>query len=171
MEYSKAGLPEDDVGRVACNIRRGHHGNADIGGVQRGRVIDAVAHETHDVSSTLQSKNDAVLLRRRDPREYRCLLRQMTEGRVVDPRDVIAGHDPLIVEGDASADVARDAFVVARQNLDRNAVTLELRQHVRDVGQHGIGEADEARQHQVGFIVARVRRARLEPAIGDRQNA
>ena len=139
--------------------------------MERGRVIDAVAHESDDVASTLQREDDPVLLRWRDPREHRRLLRQMTEGRVVDPGDVVAGDDLLLVERDGSADVTRDTFVVAGQNLHRDAVALELRQHVSDVRQDGVGEADEARQHEIGLIVARVGGARLQPAVGDRQDA
>jgi hypothetical protein len=95
----------------------------------------------------------------------------MTEGRVVNPCDVVACHDLLLVKRDGSADVTRDAFVVASQNLHGDAVALELRQHVSDVRQDGVCEADEARQHEIGFIVARVGNACIQPAVSDRQDA
>ena len=53
------------------------------------------------MAATLQRENDPVLLRRRDAREDRRLLRQMAERRVVDPGDLVAGDDLLIVEPDA----------------------------------------------------------------------
>ena len=139
--------------------------------MQGGRVIDAVAHESHHVPSPLQREKDPVLLRWRDAREHGRLLRQVTERRVVDPCEVIARHDLLLIEPDGSADVTRDPFVVASQDFDCNAVALEVRQHPGDVRQDGIGEADEARQHEIGLVVARIGGARLQPAVGDRQDA
>ena len=152
----RLGCLEDDVGRVARDIGGRHHRNADIGRVQRGRVVDAVAHVSDDVSASLERENDPVLLRRRDAREHRRLLREMAERRVVDPRDVLAGHDLLIVQPMRSADVTGDQLVIARQDLDGDAVALELRQHLADIREDRIGEADEAGQHEIGLVVARV---------------
>ncbi len=70
-----------------------------------------------------------------------------------------------------SADVTRDQLVVAGQDLHGDAVALELRQHLGDIRQDGIGEADEACQHEIGLVVARVGVPWLQPAVGDRQHA
>ncbi len=101
--------------------------------MERWRVVDAVAHVSHNVASTLQRENDSILLGRRDPREDRRLLRQLTEGRVVGPGDVVAGDDPLIVERNGSADVTRDLFVVACDDFHRHAVPLELCEDVSGI--------------------------------------
>ena len=95
----------------------------------------------------------------------------MTEGGVIDPRDVVARDDLLLVQCDGPADVTRDPFVVASQNLDRDAVALELRQDISDVRQEGISEADEARQDEIRLIVAGVDGERLQPPGGDREDA
>ena len=98
MQHAQAGLPENDVGGLARHVGGRHHRDADVRGVQRRRVVDAVAHVADDVAAPLQREDDPVLLRRRDAREDRRLLRQMAERRVVDPRDVVAGDDLPIVE-------------------------------------------------------------------------
>ena len=123
------------------------------------------------MTAALQGENDAVLLRRRDTGEHRRLFRQMSEDGIVDPRDVITARDLLIVQRDVPADVVRDELVVARENLHGRAVALEFRQYISDVRQDRIGEADEAGQHEIGLIVPRVRVARRQPAIRDRQHA
>jgi hypothetical protein len=38
--------------------------STDIGNVERGRVIDAVAHEAHDMLLMLERANDPLLVRR-----------------------------------------------------------------------------------------------------------
>ena len=42
-------LGQQDVGRLARDVDRVGDGDADVGGVQRGRVVDAVADEPDDV--------------------------------------------------------------------------------------------------------------------------
>ena len=91
--------------------------------------------------------------------------------RIVDPRNVVTRHDLLIIERNAPAHVARNELVVADENLHRHAVTLELRQHIGDIRQDGVREADEAGENEFDLIVARVGVPRLQPAVRDRQNA
>jgi hypothetical protein len=43
--------------------------------------------------------------------------------------------------------------------------------HFSDVGQDGVSEADETGQHEIGLVVARVAGTRLQPAVGNRQDA
>ena len=95
----------------------------------------------------------------------------MAQCGIVEPGDVVTGRDLLIVQRDAPADVVRDELVVAGENLYRHAVALEFRQHLGDIRQNRVGEADKSGQDQTGLIVARVRVARLQPAVGDRQNS
>ena len=103
----RLGCLQDDVGGVARDVGGGHHRDADVGGVQRRRVVDAVAHVADDVAAPLEREDDPVLLRRRDAREHRRLLGQVAERRVVDPGDLVAGHDLLFVEPDRAG--RRDA--------------------------------------------------------------
>ena len=57
-------VEQDDVRRVLGDVDGAVHRDADIGRVQRRRVVDAVAEIADDVAATLQRQNDAVLLRR-----------------------------------------------------------------------------------------------------------
>ena len=70
-----------------------------------------------------------------------------------------------------SADVPRDELVVAGQDLHRDAVALELREDVGDVRQDGSAKLMKPGEHQIGLVVARVGVARLQPAVGDGQDA
>ena len=78
------------VGGVARHVGRARDRDADVGGVQRRRVVDAVAQEADHVPAPLERQDDAVLLRRGDAGEYRGLLRHVPERRVVEACDVVA---------------------------------------------------------------------------------
>ena len=45
FKHAEVLLQQDDVGGVLGHVHAVHHRDADIGGVQRGRVVDPVAHE------------------------------------------------------------------------------------------------------------------------------
>ena len=64
-----------DVGGFLGDIHRGIHRNAHIGGAQRGRVVDAVAHEADHVPFALQRLDDALLVGGREPHEQRGVFR------------------------------------------------------------------------------------------------
>ena len=44
--------------------------------------------------------------------------------------------------------------IVAGQDLHADAVAPQFVEHLRDVVEDGIREADEAGQHQLGFVVS-----------------
>ena len=48
---SQAALEQDDVGGVARDVDGAGDRDADVGGVQRRRVVDAVAEEADDVAA------------------------------------------------------------------------------------------------------------------------
>jgi len=64
-----------------------------------------------------RSGSNPVLLQRRDACEHGRLLGEMAQGRVVDARDVVTGHDPVGVQPNASAEVPCDELVIASQKL------------------------------------------------------
>ena len=57
---------QDQIGRRARDIGGAIDRNPDIGGVQRRRVVDAVAHEADDMAEPLQRQQNAMLLLRVD---------------------------------------------------------------------------------------------------------
>jgi hypothetical protein len=64
-------VEQDDLGGFLGDVGRGVDREADVGRVQRGRVVDAVAEEAHGVPEPLQGQDQAVLLLRRDAAEQR----------------------------------------------------------------------------------------------------
>ena len=76
-------LEEDDVGGIARDVDCAHDGDADVGGVQRGGVVDAVAQEGDDVAAVLECEDDPIFLRGGHAREDRGLLRDVRERGVV----------------------------------------------------------------------------------------
>ena len=68
---SRSGLQQHDVGALARHVHRLVDRDADIGGVQRRRVVDAVAEKADRVAGALQRAHDALLLLRVDLGEQR----------------------------------------------------------------------------------------------------
>ena len=60
---------QNDVGRLLGDIDGGIDGDAHVGRVQRGRVVDAVAHEADDVPLVLERPDDPLLVRGREARK------------------------------------------------------------------------------------------------------
>ena len=69
VQHRQVGLEQDDVGRLLGDVHGRIDGDADIGGMQRGRVVDAVAEEADHMAAPLQRQDDAVLLGGRDAAE------------------------------------------------------------------------------------------------------
>ena len=65
-EHRQALFEQDDVRGVLGDVDRAVHGYADIRGLQRRSVVDAIAKESDDVSLPVQGVDDRSLLRRRD---------------------------------------------------------------------------------------------------------
>ena len=70
VQHAEPALEQHDVGGVARHVHRGRDGDADVGGVQRRRIVDAVAEIADDVPAPLEREQDAQLLARRHAREH-----------------------------------------------------------------------------------------------------
>ena len=119
------GLEQDDVGRILGDIDGRIDGDADIGGMQGGRVIDAVAHEADDMAAPLQGQDDAVLLRGRDAAEEVDLLDPRAQGLLAERRHLGAGEDAGNRNFQRAAEVMGHPLIVAGQDLDRDAASPE----------------------------------------------
>ena len=97
----------------------------DVGRVQGRGVVDAVAHEAHGVLAGLQGLDDALLVGGRDAGEQRGLLRRVRQLRVGHLLDLAAEQHELGGQPDFLADLAGDQVVVARDDLDGDAVALQ----------------------------------------------
>ena len=89
-------VEEDQVGGLPGHVgARPAHGDADVGLVQRGRVVDAVAGHRHDVPPRPQGPGDAQLVLRGDPGDHDAVV--VEEG----------AEDPVVV-GQVGPDAGRD---------------------------------------------------------------
>jgi hypothetical protein len=98
------------------------HGHADIGALQGRRVVHAVAgHGRHGVTG-LQRRHEAQFVRRAGAGEHRGLARDLHQRLVVEPVDVLAGHDLRIVgEVEQARDRPRRRRMVAGDHLHVDA--------------------------------------------------
>ena len=63
-------VEQDEAGRLARHVGAAPaHGDADVRGLERGRVVDAVAGHRHDLAARLQRPHDPQLLLGHDARE------------------------------------------------------------------------------------------------------
>ena len=65
-EHRQALLEQDDVGRFLGDVDGAVHGDADVGGLEGGTVVDAVPQKADDVPLSVQGIDDGRLLGRRD---------------------------------------------------------------------------------------------------------
>ena len=85
-------LEQHEVGRVFRDVDGLIHGDADVGRVQRGRIVDAVPEIADDVTGLLEREHDALLLVRIDLREEIGSLGYAPERFVAQQGELRAGH-------------------------------------------------------------------------------
>jgi hypothetical protein len=83
-EDHRRGLAGDVGARFA-------HRDAEVGLLERRRVIHAIARHRDDVASALERLHQPQLLLRRDAREHRHLVRERGQCGVVDPVELLPG--------------------------------------------------------------------------------
>ena len=143
---------QDDVGGCLGDVHAVRHGDADVRGVQRRRVVDPVADIAHHVPVALQGADQAVLLGRIDAREHVGLLDDRDQRAVGEAVQLVPEDQTIRFQAHLSAHAARDELAVAGQDLDGHAALTQLGD---DFGGRRIGrvlEGDEAAQHQVAFV-------------------
>ena len=110
-------LEQDQIGRRARDIGGAVDRDPDVGGVQRRRIVDAVAHEADDMAEPLQRQQDPKLLLRVDAAEQ-VDPRQLSDQRLLrEMRQRVAGQHSGDRHADLGEDVAGHQFVVAGQHL------------------------------------------------------
>ena len=122
------------------------HGHADVGVLQRERVVHAVAGHRDDVPLRLQRADHRPLLLRRDPPEHRVLPRARRpcsswssgSSRASNPPSASGSPTRCRHRGDR-------ARVVARDHLQRDALLVEVGERLGRVGADLLGEHDERR--------------------------
>ena len=150
--HRKVVLEQDQIGGRARDIGGAVDRNPDIRGMQRRRIVDAVAHEADDMAEPLQRQQDPVLLLRIDPAEQ-VDPRQLPDQRLVrEMRQRVAGEHARHRHADLSEDVAGHEFVVAGQHLHGDAGGRHRLDRRPGACFRRIEEDREAGEHQVGFV-------------------
>ena len=96
VHHRQVVLEQDEVGGLLGDVGGAVDRDADVGGVQRRGVVDAVAEEADDAAGALQGQQDALLLLRRDPAE------QLTVGEPGAQR--LLAHAAQLVPGEHAGD-------------------------------------------------------------------
>ena len=125
LQDEKRFFQEDHVGRRLCDIDGRVDTDADVGGPQRRRIVDAVAHEPHGVIACLQGPDNPLLVRRRHAGEERGLRHGVGELSVGHGIEVGAKKHMLRRQADFLADFAGHEIVVAREHLHLHAAALQ----------------------------------------------
>jgi len=90
--------------------------------MQRGRVVDAVAKESHDVTFAAQDTNDSLLVRGREAGEECRLLCRLSQIGVGHFFDVVAQQHGVGEKPDIAAYFAANQVVVAGKDLNCNTM-------------------------------------------------
>ena len=165
-------LEEDDVGGLLGDVDRGVDRDPDVRDAQRRRIVDAVAEKPDDVLARLQHLNDALLVPGRHAREERGPFRRLGQLLVGHLLDLAPEQHVLGGDADDPANRPADEVVVAREDLHGDA---ELPRApviaARAVSFGGSRKATYPARVSVGLVVLRVRGARLEIPVPERQHA
>ena len=163
------------VARLLGHLGAGDaHGHADLGLLERGRIVDPVAGHGCDLAVGLQRSDDADLVLRRHPGTNPDRLDPPGELVVVHGIDIGAGHD-LAFDSQLTCDRPRGGGMVASDHAHADAGVVALLDGGDRFGASRVEDADESLQgeldHLVGQLAFVLRSAHRQAAAGHRQDA
>ena len=144
-------VQQHQLGDRLGGLRAVAHRDPDVGVLERERVVDAVAGHRDHVPVALQRLHQHALLLGRHPAENRCLLGDLAQFLRVDADR--AGIDDVIgpdIQTDPAGDGADRRRVVAGDDLDPDALILEVLQRLRGVRPDLFGERDQRHRRHPG---------------------
>ena len=159
-------VQQDHVRCVAGDVGASQaHRDADVGALERGRVVHAVAGHDDDVVPLAERAEDAELVARLDAGEDAGPL----DDRVIVELLELASLDRIGLEADVTCDRGRGDRVVAGDHHDPDAGLGRGAQGRCGLRPRRVGDPGQAEEHEVALdVVARCRRGRLA---GQRQDA
>ena len=132
-----------DAASRATSVPRFAHRDPDVGGLERGRVVDAVAGHADDLAAGAQGADDAQLVGGHGPGDDVGRGQAVGEGVVVQGLELGAGDDVVGRDPGAAGDRARGVGVVAGDHDDPDAGALAQRDRLGGVVAQRIGEPDQ----------------------------
>jgi len=148
--------PINDVSRFLGDVDGRIDGNADIGGLERGTIVDAVAEKADHVPLAVQDLNDPFFLRRGQLGEHRRAFGDVGEFVLRHVVDVRAEKNFAGIEFHFTADLARDDFVVAGQNLHAYAFLGKRSYRGRRAFLGRVEKGNVPEQDQVALVGGRI---------------
>src|SRR5579871_1481354 len=171
VQDRKVLLQQDDLRGIFSHIHAVHYGNADVRGVQRRSIVDAVTDVPDDVPAALQTENDPVLLLRRHSGKDGAVFGLVRQGSIVHGIDLVAGDDAVGRQPDIVGDLLRHVLVIAGHDDHGNAVFLQRIENCRDPL---LGRVEECRKPGQRHLLLRRQRVSgllLYLADGDSEGA
>ena len=139
---------QHDIGDIAGDVGgRGGEGDADIGDLQCGRIVDSIADHRDALAGALQIGDDLQLLRRRQPRKDARRISRHCGGA-----ELIALDDlrlPVWREAELSGDRDRRRALIAGQHHRRDAGALQGMHQLGCAAADRVGHADEAEPDEI----------------------
>ena len=152
-QHAEVLLQQHHVGGVLGDVGGGVHRDADVGGVQGQRVVDAVAEEADRSPGASRRDDQARLLLGRDPGEDGVVLRRVVERGIVERVHLGAGDRALGHQTQVGADLFGDLRIVSGGHLDLDAQGGQLGQRIARRGLGLVGEHQEAVQREPALVV------------------
>ncbi len=121
MQDAEVVFQQDHGSGLLGHVYRTVHRDPDIGRMQRGRIVDAIAQIADDVAARLQCQQDAVFLRRIGAAEEIDVGHTRAQRVVIHGRDLLAGQHAVDGHAQLHTDMARDPFVVAGDDFHGDA--------------------------------------------------
>ena len=147
MQHTQVASTQDDVDRILGDVDGVCHRNTYVGCMKRGRVVDAIAQESHDLIARLEGQSQTMLLGRREPGEQRGVLAGERQGIIIQSIDLRAQQRATLRQPDFGAHVSGHALVVAGDNSHLDTVVGQLLQGSADAG--AIGSTKETNPAKV----------------------
>jgi len=162
---------QHDVGGILRHIDGTLDRDADVGGVQCGRVVDAVAEIANDVPRLPQREDDPLLLIRFDLREDVDAADSLSQRHVAHLMEVVSRDECVGGQADFARDLGRDPAVVARDHLQGNTEVSQRTNSLGAIGLRWVVQHEEAHENHFGFEFPSRHAPLPEVAIGDSQCA
>lgn len=129
------------------------HGNADMRRLERRGIVDSVSRHCDDFAIRLIGSHDPQLLLRHDPREDGHRLEPFCQRRIVQGREFAAGQHVAARDPRLGRDRLCGRRIVARDHYDLDPGAPAFGDGGRDADAQGIGEADQADQGKIMFLL------------------
>ena len=152
MQHDQIILQQDHGGGLLGHVHGAIDRDANVGGVQRRRVVDTVSQVAHHVATCLERQQHTVFLLRVGAAEQVDLFHPRTQGIVVHGCNLGATEHAIDRDAQFGADMACHQLVVARDDLHRNpAGSQRLKRHP-GAGLWRIEKGGKPGKHQFAFI-------------------